>query len=82
MYKDAIIAHEVGVVILHLKVVDLDGCFQNLMLGLFQRDILAVDQYQNVTSTEINRSVPALVCNIEGVCGGGDEFLFIDRQIC
>ena len=69
MHQHAIRANIIGMIILNLKVVDGDRCFQNLVLGLFQRDLLAIDQHQNVSGTEVNCGIPALMRHIEGMGG-------------
>ena len=69
MYQHAIRANIIGMIILNLKVVDGDRCFQNLVLGLFQRDILAIDQHQNISGAEVYCGIPSLMRHIEGMGG-------------
>ena len=42
MHQDRFIADKVGMEILHLKVIDLDRCFQQLVLHLLNRDQFAI----------------------------------------
>ena len=46
----------IGMIILNLEVIDLDGRFQKLMLNFFNDDILAVDEDENISCTEIRRA--------------------------
>lgn len=50
----------IGMIILNLEVIDLDGRFQKLMLNFFNDDILAVDEDENISRTEMRRACPAV----------------------
>ena len=65
-------------VILNLEVINLNRAFQQLMLDPFHNDIFAVDQDQNITSTELNSLCPALDRRIEGMSGRAGNFFSID----
>ena len=65
-----IAADIIGVVVLYLKVVDLDGAFQYLVLDLFDYNVLSIEQLQPVACAEIYRTDPALFRHIERVVRG------------
>ena len=71
----------ISMVILNMEVVDFDRRLQNLMLDLFNNDIFAVDQNQNITGTESYCICPTLYGGIEGVAGSCDNFLTIDKYV-
>ena len=45
--------HIIGMIVLDLEVIDLDGAFEQLVLDFFDDDILTVDEDENVTRTEV-----------------------------
>ena len=75
MYQHAGIGHIISVVILNLEVVDLDWAFQQFMLDLFDNHILAVDENQDVTGTEMYCIRPTLYWGIERMGRRCNNFL-------
>ena len=59
-------------VILNLEVICRFRTFQQLMLNLFDNDILSVEHDENITCSEVNRACPTLLRNIERMhrCAG------------
>ena len=81
LYNFALIMHQngaviviaadiIGVVVLYLKVVDLDWAFQYLVLDLLDGDIFAVDELEPVARAEVYRTDPAAVGGVERVSRG------------
>ena len=75
MHQYPIIGYIIGMIVLDLKVIDLDGAFEQLVLDFFDDDIFAVDQDENVTRAEVRRIRPALDRTIERVRRRGNDFL-------
>ena len=73
--------HIISMVILNMEVVDFDRRLQNLMLDLFNNDIFAVDQNQNITGTEVNCLCPALDRGIEGMRGRSNDLLAVNKYM-
>ena len=71
----------ISVVSLDLEIVYLDRVFQNLMLDLFDYNILAIDQYKNVSGSKMYCRGPALYRRIEGMLRGGYDFFSIDEHV-
>jgi hypothetical protein len=67
MHEHAGLGDIIGMIILHLEVINLDRVFQQLMLDFFNNDILAVDEYQNIPSAQVHRVCPAFDRAIERV---------------
>ena len=65
MHQHACMGDIIGMIIFYLEVINLDRAFQKFMLDLFNNNILAIDQDQNITSTEVNRIRPALDRTVE-----------------
>mgnify|MGYP004729370167 CR=1 FL=1 len=59
MDQNARICHKVCVVILNMEIVDRYRCFKYLVLNLLNNYILAVDQNQYITGTELGRRCPS-----------------------
>ena len=68
-------------IIFNLEVVDGDGCFEDLVLDLFNNNIFTVDQNQNITGTESYRIRPTPYGGIEGMARGGDDLLTVDKHV-
>ena len=64
-------------IILNLEVIDLDGSFQKLMLHFFNDDILAVDEDENISRTEMRRACPAVYRRIEWMLRCSDDLLTV-----
>lgn len=60
---------------------DLDGAFEQLVLDLFDDNIFAVDQDENVTRTEVRCIRPALDRTIERVRWRGNNFLAAHENV-
>ena len=75
MHQYPIIGYIIGMIVLDLKVIDLDGAFEQLVLDFFDDDIFAVDQDKNVPRTEVRCIRPALDRAIERVRRRGNDFL-------
>ena len=58
----------VGMKIFNLKVVDLDGRFEQLMLYLLDNNVLSVNCKKYIPGFKVNSIRPALFGNVE--CGG------------
>ena len=59
----------VGVVIRNIEVVDGYRSFKDFMLDFFDNYILAVDENEDITGTELNRIRQSLDGGIEGMRG-------------
>ena len=81
MHQYPIIGYIIGMIVLDLKVIDLDGAFEQLMLDLFHDGIFAVDQDENVTRTEVRCIRPALDRTIERVRRRGNNFLAAHENV-
>ena len=46
-------SHIIGMIILNLEVIYLDGAFEQLVLDFLDDDIFAVDEDENVTRAEV-----------------------------
>ena len=71
----------IGMIILDLEVIDLDGAFEQLVLDFFDEDILTVDKDENVTRTEVRRIRPSLDRTIERVRRRSNNFLAFDENM-
>ena len=60
MHQYPIIGYIIGMIVLDLKVIDLDGAFEQLVLDFFDDDILTVDKDENVARAEVRCIRPAL----------------------
>ena len=73
--------HIIGMIVLDLEVIDLDGAFEQLVLDFFDDDIFAVDKDENVTRAEVRRIRPALDRTIERVRWRSNNFLDFDEYV-
>ena len=80
MHQHAGIGHIIGMVILDLEVVDLDGGFEDFVLDFLNDHIFPVDENQNVSGTEVHRICPALHGRIERMGGSRDDFFSVDNN--
>ena len=74
MHQHAIMPHEVGMIVFGIEIVDLNRGFKDFVLGLFQGDVLPVQEDQNVPGTEADGGIPTLVCYKKRMGRCGDEF--------
>lgn len=81
VYQNTICGHKIGMIILNLKVEYRDRRFKDLMLYLFDDDILAVDEDQDITGTEMNRICPALDRRVERVGRRGNDLFAIHEHM-
>ena len=81
MHQHPIIGYIIGMIILDLEVIDLDGAFEQLMLDLFDNDIFTVDEDEDVTRAEVRRIRPALDRTIERVRRRTDNFLTAHENV-
>ena len=65
MCKNGIFAYIISMIVLNLKVICRFRAFQQLMLNLFDNNILAVKHNENITGSEINCACPTLNRGIE-----------------
>ena len=68
-------------ILLDLEVVDLDRVFEQLVLDLFDDNIFAVDEDENITRAEVRRVCPALGRTIERMRRRGNDFLTVDENV-
>ena len=71
MYKNTR-SDKISMIILNLEIVNSNRCFQNLMLYFLDNYILAVDENEDITGTELNRIRPSLDGGIEGMRGNSN----------
>ncbi len=81
MHQYACIGDIIGMVILDLEVIDLNGAFQNLVLDLLDYNIFTVDQYLNITGAELTGIGPAFDGRIERVWRRADDFLAVHKHL-
>lgn len=81
MHQYPIIGYIIGMIVLDLKVIDLDGAFEQLVLDFFDDDIFAVDQDKNVPRAEVRCIRPALDRTIERVRRRGNNFLAAHENV-
>ena len=70
MRQHATVGHKIRMETLNIEVVDVDRRFQEFVLYLFNDDILAVNQYKDISRPQVNRVCPALHRGVERVPGG------------
>ena len=58
MYQHTTVGHKIRMEALNIEVIDADRRFQEFVLYLFNDDILAVNQYKDISRPQMNR-VPA-----------------------
>ena len=71
----------VGMIILNLEVIDLDGAFEQLVLDFFNNDVFPVDKNQNISRAEVRSVCPALRRTIERVQRRGNDLLTVDENM-
>ena len=81
MHQHPIIGYIIGMIVLDLEVIDLDGAFEQLVLDLFDDNIFAVDTDENVTRAEVRCIRPALDRTIERVRRRSNNFLAFDENM-
>ena len=74
------VGHKIRMEALNMEVVDVDRRFQEFVLYLFNDDILAVNQYKDISRPQVNRVCPALYRGIERMPGCGLDLLPIDEH--
>ena len=86
MDPNARACYKVCVVILDMEIVDRDWCFENFVLNLLNNYILAVDQNQNVASTELGSLSPSFDGGVERMPGCCYNFFLVhenmDQLVC
>ena len=86
-FSNALIMHQhaggniVGMIILILEVIDLDGAFEQLVLDFFINYVLPVDKNQNISRAEVRSVRPALRRTIERVRRRGNDLLTVDENM-
>ena len=81
MHQHTGIGHIIGMIVLNLEIVNLDWVFQQFMLDLLDNHILAIDENQDVTSTEMYRIRPALHWGIERMSRRCNNFLAAYKNV-
>ena len=71
----------VGMIILNLEVIDLDGAFKQLVLDFFNNDVFPVDKNQNISRAEVRSVRPALRRTIKRVRRRGNDLLTVDENM-
>ena len=71
----------VGMIILNLEVIDLDGAFEQLVLDFFNNDVFPVDKNQNISRAEVRSVRPALRRTIKRVRRRGNDLLTVDENM-
>ena len=71
----------VGMIILNLEVIDLDGAFEQLVLDFFNNDVFPVDKNQNISRAEVRSVCPALRRTIKRVRRRGNDLLTVDENM-
>ena len=75
MHQHADAGHIIGVEAFDVEIVDVDRCFQQLVLDFFNDDILTVDENKYISGAKVNRFCPALNGRIEGMARGANNLL-------
>lgn len=82
MHQHTVVRNIIGMIILDLEVIDLDRAFEQLMLDLFDNDIFAIDEDENVTGAEVRRVRPALGGTVERMRRRSNDLLAVNENVC